>query len=209
VHPIERRHPRVTVQDLRRDLREADEDRYRLLVRTGDWRNPTIGVAEIRRQLREADEDRFHLTMRVRTLVRLIKRAGIGACVLLAGSAAVALWARTPAPQPAVTSNAKAEPPLSASQAQATETPAEAIPIAARSASSPQTAADEQGPMEPVVVPAAAKDEAPADRRTLRQGQTARTLPANRVRVAPLRKAPPPRRPAPRPLHPGEFGRNL
>src|SRR4051812_3540039 len=56
VHPIERRHPKVSVQDLRRDLREADEDRYRLLVRTGDWRHPRVGVQEIRRQLREADE---------------------------------------------------------------------------------------------------------------------------------------------------------
>ena len=179
MHPIERRHPKVSVQDLRRDLREADEDRYRLLVRTGDWRHPRIGVQEIRRQLREADEDRFRLTMRVRRLVTLIKRTGIGVCLLLVAGAASALWATDPpAPQRATATGHAVPPPPT-------------VPAA--------TAADE--PVQPTVI----KTAAPRRPRT----RLPHTVSMNRATVAVPEKTAPRRQAGPRPRHPGEFGRKL
>lgn len=178
MHPIERRRPKVSIQDLRRDLREADEERYRLLVRTGDWRHPRVGVQEIRRQLREADEERFHLTMRIRSLVSAIQRAGIGACLFLVAGAAFAFWDR-PAPK----------------------TSSPATTVETRHA---QTAAVVTSP--PFVPQSAAR----ADQ----SGVRPRAIPARRSagatpdRQVPVRR--PESRPAvPRPLHPGEFGRQL
>ena len=183
VHPIERRRPKISVQDLRRDLREADEDRYRLLVRTGDWRHPRIGVQEIRRQLREADEDRFRLTMRVRRLVTLIKRAGIGVCLLLVAGAASALWtADPPAPQVATTAEHGVPPPPTAP---------------------PATVADQ--PVEPLVVKTTVRS-ATRRRPPTRVPGAVSANPAAGVRPE---KTAAPRQAGPRPLHPGEFGRRL
>jgi len=142
-----------------------------------------MGVQEIRRQLREADEDRFRLTMRVRSLVRLIKRAGIGVCLLLVAAAASALWTTAP-PEPqiaTVTGQAVSPPP--------------AVPVT--------TAGDE--PVDPIVVKTTVKTAAPRRQRT----RLPSAVPTNRAGVVRPEKTAPPRQAVPRPLHPGEFGRKL
>ena len=188
MRPIERRQPRVSVQDLRRDLREADEDRYRLLIRTGDWRHPRIGVQEIRRQLRDADEERFRLAMRVRTLLSVIRRAGISACLILAAGAVFAFWNTKNPDLPAISG---------VRTAALTQTAANASPSSELTALPPETA------------PAPPSPQVPTRQHRATAPSRNRAITARKPEPITARKPEAVRRIVPRPLHPGEFGRSL
>jgi hypothetical protein len=121
--------------------------------------------------------------MRVRSLVTLIKRTGIGVCLLLVAGAASALWTTAPP-----------LPQLATATGHAVSLPATA-PAA--------TAADES--VEPVLVKTTVKTAAPRRPRT----RLPNAVPTNRPAAVLPEKTSPRRTAGPRPLHPGEFGRKL
>jgi hypothetical protein len=182
-HQTDRRRTRVTIQDLRRDLRQADEDRFLLAMRGSDPRHSWIGVQDVRRHLREADEDRFRLTRQVQSQATLIKRGSIAMLLLLiAGSGIAFRNADRPMPAPPVV---KAVVPTTTPGVVLGERPVEEM--------LPPTPTVTTGSPDP-------KPVTPA-RRLPAKSHTNRPVPA---------QAPePPRRVTPRPLHPGEFGRRV
>jgi len=178
-HQTDRRRPRVTIQDLRRDLRQADQDRFLLAMRGSDPRHSWIGVQDVRRHLREADEDRFRLTRQVQSQAILIKRGSIAMLLLLiAGSGIAFRNVDRPVPTPPVV---KAAAPAAAGAA-SSERSVEVLP--------PTTTVTTERP--------ASKPATPPGR-----------LPAKSHinQPVPAQAPEPPRRVPPRPLHPGEFGR--
>ena len=178
-HQTDRRKTRVTIQDLRRDLRQADEDRFLLAMRGSDPRHSWIGVQDVRRHLREADEDRFRLTRQVQSQATLIKRGSIAMLLLLiAGSGIAFRNADRPMPAP---------------------------PVAVKAVVPTTTAAVVSGERSVEILPATPTTERP----TPKPATPPRRLPAKSHISQPVQaQAPqPPRRVTPRPLHPGEFGR--
>jgi hypothetical protein len=178
MHSADRRQPRVSVQDLRRALREADEARYRLALQANDARHPRVGVQELRRDLRLADEDRFRLTMRVRFLMALIRRGSVAVVLLLlAGLGFAARTAARPVPMPHVQERS--------------------VPAGLGRAASADDSAEAQ-----LILPAAMKFEQPKKKPRFQARPVVAEIPDRSV---PSRR-PEARRPL-RPLHPGEFGR--
>jgi hypothetical protein len=183
-HQTDRRKTRVTIQDLRRDLRQADEDRFLLAMRGSDPRHSWIGVQDVRRHLREADEDRFRLTRQVQSQATLIKRGSIAMLLLLiAGSGIAFRNADRPMPAPPAV---KAVVPTTPAGVVSGERSVEILPP---TPTPTPTVTTERPTPKPVTPP--------------------RRLPAQSHISQPVQaQAPsPPRRAAPRPLHPGEFGR--
>ena len=182
-HPVDRREPRVTIQDLRRDLRQADEERFLLTMSGSDPRHSWIGVQDVRRHLREADEERFRLTMQVRSQATLIKRGSITILLLAIAGSGIAFRnaeQRLPAP-----SGLKAAMPVTPAPASVVlgERPSEIPPP-------PLTVTTRKSSPKPVTQPP-------------RSATRAHNRPIQEEGPEPE----PPRRVAPRPLHPGEFGR--
>jgi hypothetical protein len=206
----DRRKHQITVEDLRRQLREADEERFRLTCEAlrqmfenpFDRRRPRVGVQDIRRDLREADEDRFRLTMLARRHASH-SRGIVGLMLfILVATGFVVRTAQAPV------RDATSDPPSNATGA-----------------------GREDGNQQNIFLRPAARLEPPADVETslpLRRSSSAQRrradAPARIVPAAPhtpLRVSPPDRgeltrqparlpasRPSvPRPLHPGEFGR--
>ncbi len=195
MRPDDRRRPNVSIQDLRRDLREADEDRYRLTAFAGDWRRPRVGVYDLRRYLREADEDRFVLTMRVRSLVSLIKRGSAVVGVFVLASVGFAFWSGWGE---------------SSSQALAPPTSSRVGEPDSVQPDSEEEALDGHLFPSPVTIDRAILASGrPSTRPTLRRAvDTPRPSSTRRQRMSEPRPVPvPARHVAPRPLHPGEFGR--
>jgi hypothetical protein len=195
MHPDDRRRPNVSVQDIRRDLREADEDRYRLTAAAGDWRHPRVGVYDLRRYLREADEDRFVLTMRVRSLVSLIKRGSVVVCAFVLASVGFAFWSG-----------------WGESSSQALAPPAATLfgePDSVQPDSEEESLDGHLFPSPVTIDRAILTPVRPSSRPTLRRAvHTPRASSTLRQRVSEPRAVPvPARHVAPRPLHPGEFGR--
>jgi len=179
-HQTDRRRTRVTIQDLRRDLRQADEDRFLLAMRGSDPRHSWIGVQDVRRHLREADEDRFRLTRQIQSQATLIKRGSIAILLLLiAGSGIAFRNADRPMPAPPVV---KAVVPTTTAGVVSGERSVEIVQPA-------PTVTTERPNAKPGTPP----------RRLSAKSHINRPVPA---------QAPePPRHVAPKPLHPGEFGR--
>jgi hypothetical protein len=183
-HQTDRRQPRVTIQDLRRDLRQADHDRFLLAMRGSDPRHSWIGVQDVRRHLREADEDRFRLTRQVQSQASLIKRGAIAILLLLIAGSGIAFRNadRPVAPPYAV----KAAAPATAGVV-SSERSVEILPL------TPTVATERPNP-KPVTPPR----RQPAKSHINQPVQTHQPVQT---------QAPePPRRVVPRPLHPGEFG---
>jgi len=179
-HQTDRRRTRVTIQDLRRDLRQADEDRFLLAMRGSDPRHSWIGVQDVRRHLREADEDRFRLTRQVQSQATLIKRGSIAMLLLLiAGSGIAFRNADRPMPAPPVV---KAVVPSTTAGVVSGERSVEILPP------SPTVTTERPNP-KPLTPP--------------------RRLPAQSHMNRPVPAPEPPPRVIPRPLHPGEFGRKV
>jgi hypothetical protein len=188
VDPEERRHPKVTIQDLRRDLREADEDRYRLVVRSADERRPRVTVQQLRRDLREADADRFGLRMRLRS-VR--KASGVGLLFCFAAGAALGMWSAFRQATPPDRNSLGSLPPRLNSL--------EFAPIV-----TPVVATDSQVSEGQAAMPAS--DIATNDGAT-RTGTRSRSARKRGLQSPPAPTREVYRPAAPRPLHPGEFGR--
>jgi hypothetical protein len=176
----DRRHTRVTIQDLRRDLRQADEDRFRLTMQASDLRHPRVGVQDLRRHLREADEDRFRLTMRLRSQATLLKRGRMVMLLLLIAGSGIA-FSVIEHPAPAPPSGPKKAIPATRVGVLSGVRSVEILPPPSIAAETPDPA--------PVIQ---------TRRRPAAKGPD-RLIPA---------QSPAPRRSVtPRPLHPGEFGR--
>jgi hypothetical protein len=189
----ERRHPRITLHDVRRDLREADEERFRLTRQVRDWRHPRIGIQDLRRDLREADQERFQLTMRVRSLSLMVKRGGTGVFVLLMAAGGFAAWAaHSPASQPQAST--PAGPAITSDATSADRSQREALTSADVSGTGKITPISNH-----VVEPAVSNPriERPAARRPVRIRRV--TTKTTAKFSAPAIR--------PRPLTPGEFGR--
>jgi hypothetical protein len=181
----DRRHSRVTIQDLRHDLRQADEERFHLTMRASDPRHARVGVQDLRRHLREADEDRFRLTMRLRAQATLMKRGGMVMMLLLIAGSGIA-FKLTEYPAPAPPDPKPALPATTVGVLSGVHS-VERLPL-------PFIAADSPAPR-PVT-------------QTRRSAAKRPGGPGGPDGFVPPQAAPaPPRRVTPRPLHPGEFGR--
>jgi hypothetical protein len=177
-HPTDRRQPRVSIQDLRRDLRQADEERFLLTMRGSDPRHSWIGVQDVRRHLREADEERFRLTMRVRSQATLIKRGSITILLLLIAGSGIA-FRNAEYGMPAEQGGKAPIPATKTVGAVSGDRPVEMAPP-------PSTVTAEEAIPKPVTRPRRLATK--ADNRRVQEPE-------------------PPRHVIPRPLHPGEFGR--
>jgi len=183
----DRRQNRVTIQDLRRDLRKADEDRFLLTMRGSDPRHSWIGVQDVRRHLREADEDRFRLTMKVQSQATLIKRGSIAILLLLIAGSGIAFR--------------NAERPMPTPQVKAATPATTAGSVAGAAATALPERSEEILPPTPTIV---------AERSTPKPVTPPRRVQAkSHSRPGQPQEPEPPRRVPPRPLHPGEFGRKF
>jgi hypothetical protein len=181
--PTDRRHPRVGVHDLRRDLRDADHDRYRL-------------AAELEQHRRS----------------RTTSNRLLGAMIIVAGGFTSGLWFTLPGRVHAGTHH-----PAEASSA--------ALPATAPVIANERTSTVETAAAPAVSIPVESDPQGPATTDAKRQSPAAvvrrqrRPAPVNSVNAAGGRRqigvdrradagrANNLRRSRPRPLSPGEFGR--
>jgi hypothetical protein len=195
----DRRSHHESIEELRRHLREADEDRFRLtrqalsqiLQPTNllDRRQPRVSVQEIRRDLREADEDRFRLMLLAKARSRSSRLFGVG-LLLLIGTAFIVRTAQAPTraqatarPGPGVKQNAGAAPFMAVERQR--ELTIVRPPAERTSVLRPATNVRESAAFQP-------RRRAMAPTRVDRSSRPPKDTPSREV---------------PRPLHPGEFGR--
>ena len=212
--PHDRRQSRVTIDQMRRLLREADEDRYRLarqalhsLLHSAnpfDRRRPRVSIQDVRRDLREADEDRFRLLMLTRSRPGNKPRTFGLWVILLVGAGFVARTAQAPGEDLDLVGSAAA---ASSGLGYVTfvhlpddlppETAMVFEPAVRVEAAEAQPRAKARRAYRPALYAPPVQEEVPRQARQRNgsdeQDDTEREL----------------RRLIPRPLHPGEFGRKL
>ncbi len=171
-------------------------------------RQPRIGVDDLRRDLRDADRDRFQLRSQLEDQLRGRTTSSriLGALILIAGGLTSTLWLTLPGGAPSPQRNTVALPREQPGPALVDRRPQPAEPTvvtldgrATVSAGATKTSTPE---------PAAARPAPRRPRTTISRPRAS----SGAVGVAPTpsgRNEPqrPPRRPRPRPLSPGEFGR--